>query len=277
MQTEVTKEQVNRAESMHKEGAINPGDYFDLKGQLSNDINTIQNNRQLLYAYRVKLANLLNIDEQQLGELQTPEYNEDGRKLSSEELFQLATEALPNIPALNWRIKAAEKNIKVAKAAYWPSLSLGAGINSNFSNTKSEKFWDQVNNNLGKSISLGLSIPIFNRFQVRNQVKLAKLDLESVKFRREMELNNLRTETSNAVFNLQNASNMITQLRSQNENYAESFRIAKVVFELGNSNSVIFLTAKNKYDNSQIQLLVKQYEWLLQKYINDYYAGSLNL
>jgi outer membrane protein len=24
-------------------------------------------------------------------------------------------------------------------------------------------------------------------------------------------------------------------------------------------------------------LVVKQYEWLLQKYINDYYAGSLNL
>jgi outer membrane protein len=40
---------------------------------------------------------------------------------------------------------------------------------------------------------------------------------------------------------------------------------------------VIFLTAKNKFDNSQIQLVVKQYEWLLQKYINDYYAGSLNL
>ncbi|HAK30621.1 MAG TPA: hypothetical protein DCO90_15580 [Sphingobacterium sp.] len=76
---------------------------------------------------------------------------------------------------------------------------------------------------------------------------------------------------------MQNASNMITQLRSQNENYAESFRIAKVVFELGNSNSVIFLTAKTKFDNSQIQLVVKQYEWLLQKYINDYYAGSLNL
>jgi len=277
MQTEVTKEQVNRAEAMHKEGAISPGDYFDLKGQLANDMNTIQNNRQLLYAYRVKLANFLNIDEQQLGDLQPPEYVEDGRRLSSEQLFQLATEALPNIPALDWRIKAAEKNIKVAKAAYWPSLSLGAGMNSNFSNTKTDKFWDQVNNNLGKSISLGLSIPIFNRFQVLNQVKLAKLDLESAKFRKEMELNNLRAETSKAVFNLENANNMIVQLRSQNENYAESFRIAKVVFELGNSNSVIFLTAKNKFDNSQIQLVVKQYEWLLQKYINDYYASSLNL
>ncbi|HCU44083.1 MAG TPA: TolC family protein, partial [Sphingobacterium sp.] len=55
------------------------------------------------------------------------------------------------------------------------------------------------------------------------------------------------------------------------------FRIAQVHFEAGNSNSVLFLTAKNKLDSSQIQLLVKQYEWLLQKYINDYYAGALNL
>ncbi|MNT56975.1 Outer membrane efflux protein [compost metagenome] len=101
--------------------------------------------------------------------------------------------------------------------------------------------------------------------------------MESSKFQREIALNNLRAETANAVFNLQNASNTITQLQEQNTNYAESFRIAKVVFELGNSNSVIFLTAKTKYDNSQIQLVVKQYEWLLQKYINDYYAGSLNL
>src|SRR5690606_3653480 len=108
-------------------------------------------------------------------------------------------------------------------------------------------------------------------------VRLAKLDLQAAKYQKEIQANILRSATSNAVFNLQNASNMITQLRSQNENYAESFRIAKVVFELGNSNSVIFLTAKNKYDSSQIQLLVKQYEWLLQKYINDYYAGSLNL
>jgi outer membrane protein len=106
---------------------------------------------------------------------------------------------------------------------------------------------------------------------------LAKLDLQTARFQKEIQQNVLRSATSNAVFNLQNASNMITQLRSQNENYAESFRIAKVVFEVGNSNSVIFLTAKNKFDNSQIQLVVKQYEWLLQKYINDYYAGSLNL
>ena len=278
MQTEVTREQVRRAEAMQKEGAINPGDYFDLKGQLANDINMIESNKQILYTNRVKLAGFLNVDEVQLGDLQALELKADVQKMDPTTLYKMATENLPNIPALDWRIKAAEKNIKIAQSSYWPSLSLNGGLNSNYSKNGMEgDYWYQMRNNIGKYVSLNLSIPVFNRFKVKNDVKLAKLDLESTKFQREMTLNNLRAETSNAVFNLKNASNTIVQLHEQNTNYAESFRIAKVVFELGNSNSVIFLTAKNKYDNSQIQLVVKQYEWLLQKYINDYYAGSLNL
>jgi outer membrane protein len=278
MQTEVTREQVRRAESMHKEGAINPGDYFDLKGQLANDINTIENNRQLLYSSRVKLAALLNMAENQLGELDNIGINETGQRLDEKQLYNMAVDQLPDIKALDHRIKVAERDIKIAKSYYYPSLSLSAGLGSNYSKLGIQgTYWSQMRNNVGKYISLNLSVPIFNHLQVYNNVRLAKLDLQTAKFQKEIQQNILRSATSNAVFNLQNASNMITQLRSQNENYAESFRIAKVVFELGNSNSVIFLTAKNKFDNSQIQLVVKQYEWLLQKYINDYYAGSLNL
>ena len=198
--------------------------------------------------------------------------------MDEKQLYDMAVDQLPDSKALDYRIKVAERDIKIAKSYYYPSLSLSAGLGSNYSKLGIQgTYWSQMRNNVGKSISLNLSIPIFNHLQVYNNVRLAKLDLQAAKFQKEIQQNVLRSATSNAVFNLQNASNMITQLRSQNENYAESFRIAKVVFELGNSNSVIFLTAKTKFDNSQIQLVVKQYEWLLQKYINDYYAGSLNL
>ena len=184
---------------------------------------------------------------------------------------------MPIIPALDWRIKAAERNIKLAKSSYWPSLSLSAGLSTNYSNVADFGYWKQFNNNLGKSVSLNLAIPIFNNLAVYNQVKLAKLDLETTKLQKEIALNELRMETSKAVFNLKNVSSNIVHLREQEQSYTESFRIAQVHFEAGNSNSVVFLTAKNKLDNSRNQLLVKQYEWLLQKYINDYYAGSLNL
>ncbi|UPZ36940.1 TolC family protein [Sphingobacterium sp. PCS056] len=277
LQTDVTREQVRRAEVLHKEGAINPGDYFDLKGQLANDINAIDNNKQVLYLNRLKLANLLNLDETSLGELRPLEFKQDAELRTAAQLFNTASENLPNIPALDWRIKAAERNIKVVKASYWPSLSLNAGLSTNYSNSADFGYLKQFNNNLGKSISLNLNIPIFNHLAVYNQVKLARLDLETAKFQKDIALNDLRQETAKAVFNLKNVSNNIVQLQEQQQSYSESFRIAQVHFEAGNSNSVLFLTAKNKLDSSQIQLLVKQYEWLLQKYINDYYAGALNL
>ncbi|MEN5057638.1 TolC family protein [Sphingobacterium kitahiroshimense] len=277
LQTEVTREQVRRAEVLHKEGAIAPGDYFDLKGQLANDINAIENNKQILYLNRLRLSTLLNVDETSLGELKAIEFKQDAEIKTAAQLFDAASENLPIIPALDWRIKAAERNIKVVKSNYWPSLSFSAGLSTNYSNGADFGYFKQFNNNLGKSIGLNLNIPIFNHLAVYNQVKLAKLDLESAKFQKDVSLNELRTETAKAVFNLKNVSNNIVQLQEQQQSYSESFRIAQVHFEAGNSNSVLFLTAKNKLDSSQIQLLVKQYEWLLQKYINDYYAGSLNL
>ena len=277
LQTEVTREQVRRAEVLHKEGAIAPGDYFDLKGQLANDINAIENNKQILYLNRLRLSTLLNVDETSLGELKAIEFKQDAEIKTAAQLFDAASENLPIIPALDWRIKAAERNIKVVKSNYWPSLSFSAGLSTNYSNGADFGYFKQFNNNLGKSIGLNLNIPIFNHLAVYNQVKLAKLDLESAKFQKDVSLNELRTETAKAVFHLKNVSNNIVQLQEQQQSYSESFRIAQVHFEAGNSNSVLFLTAKNKLDSSQIQLLVKQYEWLLQKYINDYYAGSLNL
>jgi outer membrane protein len=84
-------------------------------------------------------------------------------------------------------------------------------------------------------------------------------------------------KTAQAVFDLDITQKNVVNLRDQELSYAESFRIATVHFEAGNSNSVIYLTAKNKLDATRSQLIIKQYEWLMQKYMNDYYSGSLDL
>jgi outer membrane protein len=117
---------------MHKEGAINPGDYFDLKDNWQMMSNT-ENNRQLLYSSRVKLAALLNMDENQLGELDNLGIKESGQRLDAKQLYEMAVDQLPDIQALDYRIKVAERDIKIAKSYYYPSLSLSAGLGSNYS------------------------------------------------------------------------------------------------------------------------------------------------
>lgn len=275
-QLAVTKEQLNRHEVLNREGATNPGDLYDIKGQYSSDLNTVELTKQTLNNARVELAGLMNVDVNNVGSLEAIDIPTEIQAKSSEELFLQSLDILPQYKALDWRIKEMEEGIKLAKSNYWPSVSLSGGMSSNYSKEGGAIF-NQIKNNLSKGVGLTLSIPIFNQFKNRTQVRLAQVSLDDANFSRDIMRNDLRMRTAQAVFDLNITQKNVLNLRDQEISYAESFRIASVHFEAGNSNSVIYLTAKNKLDATRSQLIIRQYEWLMQKYVNDYYAGSLNL
>lgn len=276
LQYEVTEEQLRRADVMHKEGAFPPGDYYDIKGQASSDLNTIESMKQTLYSSRVYLAGLLYITENELGEISEVSLPTDAVEEDADKLYAIARDTLAIYKSWSWRVREAELAIKVAKSSYFPSLYLGAGLNSRYSNSNDKSYMTQTKNNLGKYISLNLQIPIFSRFTTRNQVENARINLKDVQWQEEQALNILKQNTAKAVFDLRSSRESIKNLEAQERSYSESFRVAEVQFDLGASNSVMYLTAKNKLDNTRNQLLIKKYEWILQKYINDYYSGKLN-
>lgn len=273
----VTEETVRRMEVLQREGAVNPGDYHDLKGQLQSDINSMEGNKQVLHNSKLRLARLLNIEVNDLLELDRLVMPAELYVYNSTELLERAKESLPGMEALKWRIKEAEQGVKKAKTGYYPTLSLSAGLWSRYSSESTGSYFRQMDNFLSKGVSLNLRIPIFNQFAVRSQVRLAMVDVEETKLRQISEENKLREETARTIFNLQTLKETVKNLQQQELSYQESFRIAQVHFDAGNSNSVMLLTAKNKLDNTKNQLVIKQYEWMLQKYINDYYAGTLEI
>lgn len=277
-QLAVTQENVGRMEIMQREGAADPGDFYDLKGQLRTDQNLLETNKQVLYNRRLRLAALLNIAINELPELEPLPFSIDQNRYSEMDLYYTAMEVLPQFKALDWRVEEAQQQVKVMKADYYPSLSLSASIQSRFSSIDESGFtyWQQFKNYPAKGVSLNLRIPIFNKMKVRTQVKLAKLDLDEVSWERKILENRVREETAKAVFSMKTLQENVNNLREQEQSYQEAFRIAQVHFDAGNSNSVLFLTAKNKLDNTRNALVIKQYEWIMQKYINDYYAGTLD-
>ncbi len=278
-QLAVTQENIDRMEIMQREGAADPGDFYDLKGQLRTDQNLLETNKQALYDRRLRLAALLNRAVDELPELEPLPFAIDQKGYSDAQLYHTAMNVLPQFKALDWRIKEAQQQVKVIKSDYYPSLSLSASIQSRFSSIDESGFnyWQQFRNYPAKGISLSLRIPIFSKMRVRTQVKLAKLDLDEVKWEREIQENALREQTAKAVFSMKTLRENVNNLREQAQSYQEAFRIAQVHFDAGNSNSVVFLTAKNKLDNTRNALVIKQYAWIMQKYINDYYAGTLDL
>ncbi|WP_437920820.1 TolC family protein [Sphingobacterium sp. LRF_L2] len=278
-QLAVTVETLHRSEILNREGDINPGDYYDLKGQASSEQNTLMGTKQTLNDCKARLASLLNMSLDVLPDLVPLALPLGEGIVSRELLYKQALSVLPQFRALEARINEAKQGIQVAKSSYYPSLSFSAGIESRFSSVDPAgyNYWKQFKSYPSKWAGLTLSVPIFSQMSIRTNVKLAKLDLNEAEWNQKIQENNLREETAKAVFSLITLQKNVSNLLDQEGSYTEAFRIAQVHFEAGNSNSVLFLTAKNKLDNTKNQLLIKQYEWLLQKYINDYYAGSLDL
>ena len=86
----------------------------------------------------------------------------------------------PSIKAEELRLKGTEHSIEIAKSGYYPSLSLNAGLGTNYySSFPTAGFWNQLGANFSQYVGLSLNIPIFNRFQVRNQVRSAKIQQEA--------------------------------------------------------------------------------------------------
>lgn len=190
-------------------------------------------------------------------------------------LYQTAVERLGIIKAADHREKQAEFSLKAARSSYFPTLSLGAGLSSNYSKDGMGSYYDQVQNNLGRSLAFSLSIPIFSRFQIRNNVARPKLDVLDAEQAAQARRNELQQATHQVLFNLEAAQERYKNLVEQVVHYKESFRIAEVRFNAGSINSVEFLIAKSKMDNASANLVIARYQWHLRQRIVDYYNGEL--
>jgi len=278
-QVAVTLRQVERHTILFEEGSVPPGDYYDLKGQYASDLNSLNDAKNTFNERLFSLFRLLNLPyNQNVSLMPLPALPLSAAPVSdANTLYQTAAERLGLIKAADHRQKQAEFSLKAARSSYFPTLSVGGRLSTNYANNGmgNYAYYDQIQNNLGRSLSFSLSIPIFSRFQVRNnvaQAKLSLLDAEQVALTRR---NELQQTTHQVLFNLEAAKERYKNRVEQVTLYKESFRIAEVRFNAGAINSVDFLIAKYKMDNANANLVIARYQWHLQQRIVDYYLGAL--
>src|SRR5690606_26522104 len=94
-----------------------------------------------------------------------------------------------------------------AKGNLYPSLSFGANYYNLYNNKYSDfqgndiAFGKQLKNNARSGMGLTLNIPVFNRFQVRNSISNAILQIFDYQYRLQSAGNALRKEIEQAYTN----------------------------------------------------------------------------
>lgn len=194
-----------------------------------------------------------------------------------DEIFARAEGVKPEIRAERLRLLSAEKSVSVAKAAYFPTLSLGAGMSSEYYKTsgfKASSFSKQLSDNFNKAISLSLNIPIFNRLATRNAVRQARLQQSAQALQLDETKKTLYKEIQQAYYNAVNAQAKYRSAVVADTAATANLRMVTGKYESGAANATELEEAKTKHINAVVSRLQAKYEYILRMKIIAFYEGG---
>ena len=182
----------------------------------------------------------------------------------------------PEIAAQQLRLKGTEHSIKIAQAGNLPSLSLSGGLGTNYYTTsgfKSDGFSTQLKNNFSQYIGLNLSIPIFNRFQTRNNIRNARIEQENQQLQLDNTKKTLYKEIQQVYYNALNAQSKEKSSEEALQSTKDAFQLMQAKYENGKATITEFNEAKNTYLKSESDLVQARYENLYQQALIEFYRG----
>ena len=196
--------------------------------------------------------------------------------MTPDDIYAEAVGIKPVIRAEETRLEAADRNIKLAKGDYLPSLSLSGGLGTNYytsSGYTSAKFFEQLGNNFSQYIGLSLNIPIFSRFSVRNGVKSAKITYDTQKLQLDNAKKSLYKDIQQAYYNALASDGKYNKSLSAVESAREAFSLTEAKYENGKADITEFDQSKTKYMSALSDLAQARYEYMYLRKILDFYRG----
>jgi len=200
---------------------------------------------------------------------------------NAEEIYNNALNIFPDIKLANLRSLAAKQAIAVAKGAYSPSLSLGAGLNTSYSYQfdyagvfPQSSFADQINQRLGQSIGMSLQIPIFNGFTARSSVRRAKITYQNTLTSEQLAKNNLNKVIFQATTDLKAAESRYSSTQNAFDAQKDAFYVVEQRYNVGLVNSLDYSTAQTNRNKAEIDFIQAKYDLLFRAKVIDYYLGK---
>lgn len=277
-QVELTHSQLNLAAERLNIGTIARADYLQVESQLATEELTLTNAYNQLATNRITLMQLMEYPINDSFKIVTPDLSDLNPPLTPPDpsvVYNRALEIKPEIKSAALKAEAAEMEIDIAKADALPSLSLDAGLSTNYTdNIQQLNFSSQLEHNLTPTLGLTLSVPIFRQGQVKSQVATAIIRNEITKLDGQSTQNQLRKNIENACLDV-TASSAEFQSAGQQYNAAKaSYEVASERYANGLINTVDFLVQKTGLISAESARLQARYNLIYSLKALDFYSGK---
>lgn len=285
----VTELQVERMESLVEVGNASRGELLEVKSQHSNEKYHLTLAKNNMDVAKLTLRHLLNLDPGADFEIERPDIlDPDLLPVPDMEMvYSSALDVLPRIESANRNIDYNRKNLAVKRGQLFPELYLRGLYYSNYSdkliNPREDDPFNpvldypvhlQVRDNQYRQVTIGLNIPIFNRWYTRTEISKAKVGLQDAEYQMEdtrlelmKEIQQYYTDALAALDNFHAAS----------ENFAnsdEAFRYTEEKFRVGMATALELEEARNRKYASQSEMISAKYAYIFYLKILDFYQGK---
>lgn len=271
---EVSSAQAERSKRLMETGKLSKVDYMQIESQKAQDeYNLVQ--AQTAYASsKVTLKNILNLGldyELNIADVSFQDSQVNMPLPSKTAVFEMASAWLPQFRSNELNKSIYDYDLKIAKAGYYPSISLSGGLGTGY-NTGAGRGWGtQMKNFFNENVGLNLSIPIYDGNSTRRAVALAKLNALEYDLNKTSLYNELSQTLENLFIESENARARFVAGKIQLESTELTSQLVDRQFELGLVNPLDLLTAHNNLLNSRLELLQSKYMAILSNKTIEYY------
>ena len=192
---------------------------------------------------------------------------------SFDEAYQLMLSSSPSLNILDRRVTSAKIGVKQSWASSLPSLNMSLGYNATSSDQVTKQYFED---NYIKSANLTLSIPLFNGFRKRNDIKISKLQLSQEQASYSSAIKDAEVDLYSLLNRLNNYEELIPIQEEVLLSAEEDLKLAQQKYELGSADILELLDAQLAVIQASSSLVSTKYDAAIQLANLDDLIGTLD-
>lgn len=279
-QLALTNTQLEKTKALVEAGKVPRSQEYDMMSQQAKDELSLTMSKNDLDISLLNLSQALNLTGENRFDVMEPAIGSDqieNNKASiipPSDIYQTAIGIKPHVKVAEYDLESSKKSLNIAKSGYYPTLNFNMSYNTSYNNKAPSSFGSQFRNQANEYIGVSLSIPIFNRFQTRNSVRTARLNIENS----ELALDNIKLalykEIQQAFQSATAAQAKYTSTEKAFQAAEESYKYAEQRYEIGKLSVFEFNEAQTKLLTSKSEQVQAKYDFVFRAKILDFYRGA---
>ena len=287
VQYEISAKQIQAVKSRFEAGVVAKGEVLNIQSTAAANLQSVIAQENVLNLALLNLAQTIQvpIDNFDVAPIELGTPSENLLYTNSDIVFEKSLLNRPEIESAKLAIEIADLSIEIAKSAYKPtltySLSAGTSYYHQFNNLLPTRFNDdfisQTADRFQYGIGFNVSVPIFNRYQTKNNVAKSEINKEIFITRLESEKIQLKQTIEQAFLDVKAAAKSYQAAKISLAAQEEAFKNSQQRYNFGDMTLFDFDQVRTRLVNAKGVMIRSKFDYVFKTKILEFYSGELVL